>query len=191
MTKKILVILGHPTKESLNNALADAYIKGVKEADAEVDCLCIRDLKFDPNLAAGYHSMKELEPDLLIAQEKIRWANHIVWIYPTWWGFFPAIMKGFIDRIFIPGFSHKYHKGRLLPERLLKKKTVRIITTMDGCYWIYNLLLRPGIIALKTTMRFVGIKPKGVTAVDQVRKKSEARLEKILLKIKKLGQKLK
>ncbi|MBN1330063.1 MAG: NAD(P)H-dependent oxidoreductase [Candidatus Heimdallarchaeota archaeon] len=191
MTKKILVILGHPMKESLNSALADAYKKGAESVGAEVECLCIRDLHFNPNLASGYHIMTELEPDLLIAQKKIQWADHLVWIYPTWWGLFPAIMKGFIDRTFLPGFSHKYHKGKILPERLLKKKTARIITTLDGFYWLFNLLLRPGIIALKMTMRFVGIRPRGVTAIDRVRKKSETKLEKVLLKVKKLGQKLK
>lgn len=191
MSKKILVILGHPAKDSLNSALADAYKQGAEEAGAEVNCLCIRDLQFDPNLATGYHSMKELEPDLLAAQEKIKWADHLVWIYPTWWGLYPAIMKGFIDRTFIPKFSHKYHKGKFLPERLLKHKTTRIITTMDGFYFLFNLLLRPGIVALKMTMRFVGIRPVGVMAIDRVRKKSEEQLEQILKKVRKLGQKLK
>ncbi|MHA1213032.1 MAG: NAD(P)H-dependent oxidoreductase [Candidatus Heimdallarchaeota archaeon] len=192
MLKKILVILGHPDKDSFNNALAEAYIEGAKETGAETDCLCIRDLELNPNLTKGYNNMQELEPDLKTAQEKIKWADHIVWIFPTWWGLYPAIMKGFIDRAFIPGFSHKYHKGRFLPEKLLKNKTARLILTMDGYYWLYNLVLRrPGINALKLTLRFVGIKPISVTAIDAVRQKTSEELQNKLAKIKKLGRKQK
>lgn len=45
----------------------------------------------------------ELEEDLVKAQELIRWADHLVFVYPIWWGTMPAVLKGFFDRVFLPG----------------------------------------------------------------------------------------
>ena len=108
---KILIINGHPDQESFNFALSKAYISGAKSNNAEVQVINIRELDFNPNLQYGYRKRTELEPDLLDAQEKIKWADHLVWIYPVWWGSLPAIMKGFIDRTFLPGFAFAKREG--------------------------------------------------------------------------------
>lgn len=78
---KILIINGHPDKESYNFALAEAYKKGAISSGAEVKEIIIRELVFNPNLQFGYRKRTELEPDLLESQEKIKWADHLVWIY--------------------------------------------------------------------------------------------------------------
>ena len=98
--KKILVINGHPNPESLNHALASAYVNGAQFSGAQVEYIVISELDFNPNLRYGYQQRTELEPDLLSAWEKIQWADHLVWVHPVWWGGIPAIMKGFIDRLF-------------------------------------------------------------------------------------------
>ena len=103
---KILIINGHPDKESFNAALTEAYIKGASaQANTEVEVLYLADLTFDPILRYGYRKRTELEPDLLKAFELLKEADHTVWIYPTWWGGMPALLKGFIDRLFLPGFT--------------------------------------------------------------------------------------
>nr|WP_287423106.1 NAD(P)H-dependent oxidoreductase [Candidatus Brachybacter algidus] len=104
MGKKILIINGHPNKESLNFGFAEAYKKGALESGAEVKEITIAQLKFNPNLEFGYQKRTELEPDLLESWEKIKWADHLVWVHPVWWGGLPAIMKGFIDRLFSSRF---------------------------------------------------------------------------------------
>ena len=101
----ILVIDGHPDPESYCAALSSAYLEGAKER--KIDILRIRDLKFDPNLQFGYRKRTELEPDLIMCQELIRNASHLVWVYPVWWGSVPAILKGFLDRVLVPGFAFK------------------------------------------------------------------------------------
>jgi len=82
--KKILIINGHPDNESFNFGLSDAYKKGTENSNAEVSVINIRELEFNPNLQFGYRKRTELEPDLLKAQELIKWADHLVWIYPVW-----------------------------------------------------------------------------------------------------------
>lgn len=57
------------------------------------------------NLQEGYDVIQELEPDLIQLQEHIKWAKHIVFLSPVWWGSFPAKFKAAIDRIFLPGFA--------------------------------------------------------------------------------------
>jgi putative NADPH-quinone reductase len=84
MSKEILIINGHPDKESYNFALAAAYKKGAVSAGANIQEINIRDLKFNPNLEFGYRKRTELEPDLLKAQEQLKWADHLVWIFPVW-----------------------------------------------------------------------------------------------------------
>ena len=110
---KIVIINGHPNKESLNFGFAEAYKKGALESNAEVQEITICNLKFSPNLEFGYQKRTELEPDLVEAWEKIKWANHLVWIHPVWWGGLPAIMKGFIDRVFLPGFAFQYRENSI------------------------------------------------------------------------------
>ena len=187
--KKILIINGHPDKESFNYSLSEAYKKGAIKSDAELKEINIGELNFDPNLKAGYRKITDLEPDLIDAQEKIKWANHIVWVYPVWWGSVPAIMKGFIDRTFIPGFAFKYRENSPWWDTYLTNKTARIICTMDAPVWYYQLFYgAPSHKAMKKlTLQFVGIKKVKITAIGPIRlSKNEFRI-KWLKKIEKLG----
>lgn len=188
----ILILNGHPDKESLNAALADAYTKGATEAGANVQQINIGELRFNPNLAMGYRKRTELEPDLLDAWNKIMQADHMVWVHPLWWGSFPAIMKGFIDRLFLPGFAFAYSDTSIWWERKLKGKTARIITTMDQPVWFYRLYNRqPGIVQLrKAILNYCGVSPVKVTAFGNVKRSGEARRQQWLSRTYKLGQKL-
>jgi putative NADPH-quinone reductase len=148
-------------------------------------------LLFNPNLAFGYSKRIEMEPDLADAQKKITWANHLVWIHPLWWGGMPAILKGFIDRIFIPGFSHKYREDSIWWDKLLKNKSAHIICTADQPYWYYWLVYKkPGINELKKmTLQFAGINPVKTTFIGPIRKSSDKFRISWLEKVKKLGLK--
>jgi Putative NADPH-quinone reductase (modulator of drug activity B) len=64
----------------------------------------------------GYRKRTELEPDLLQAWDMLQWAEHIVWIYPTWWASPPALLKGFIERLFLPGFTFEYQEKSPFPK---------------------------------------------------------------------------
>ena len=76
--KKILVINGHPDKESFNYGLFEAYKNGVEKSGAELKEISIGELEFNPNLQFGYRKRTELEPDLIKSQESLKWADHIV-----------------------------------------------------------------------------------------------------------------
>lgn len=188
--KKILIINGHPDKESFNFGLAEAYKKGAMSSWADVQEIVIRDLTFNPNLEFGYRKRTELEPDLIEAQQKIKWAEHLVWIYPVWWGSMPALMKGFIDRVFLPGFAFQKRENSVWWDKLLTRKSARIISTLDQPAWYYWLVYRqPSNHAMKKlTLQFSGINPVNVTNIGPIRLSKDTYRQKWLKKIEKLGQ---
>ena len=190
--KKILIIDGHPNPESLNTGLAAAYKKGALTAGAEVQEIVIRDLKFNPNLSQGYRKRTELEPDLLEAWEKILWAEHLVWVHPVWWGGLPAVTKGFLDRLFLPGFAFQYRENSVWWDRLLKGKSARILTTLDQPVWYYSLTFgKPSVNQLKkSTLEFCGVKPVKVSYFGPVKNSSVEKRRSWIRKAESLGARI-
>lgn len=189
--KKILIIIGHPNPKSLNHALADNYANGARQAGYDVEVLSLTALQFDPILRMGYAAEQALEPDLKLAQESIRKADHLVVVFPSWWGSTPALLKGFIDRTFLPGFAFKYKKDSVWWDRLLSGRTGHIVVTMDTP-WFYNWLVygNANIKAMKAaTFQFCGIKRVKVTTFDSVRSSTEARRAAWLQQMTQMGAK--
>jgi len=193
MSKKILIINGHPNQESLCFALANAYKEGALSSGAEVKELVIANLQFNPNLQYGYRKRMDWEPDLLAAWESIQWADHLVWIHPVWWGGLPAITKGFIDRVFLPGYAFKYREGSVWWDKLLKGKTAHIITTLDQPGMYYRLVYaRPSINQLRrTVLKFCGISPVKVSYIGIVKTANEKRRLQWLNEVREIGSRLK
>ena len=187
--KRILVINGHPRSESLCGALAQAYSEEAKKSGYEVTLLELHRLQFDLSLHVGYKSEQPLEKDLVHAQQLIRAANHLVFVFPSWWASLPALLKGFIDRVFLPGFSFKYRKNSPLPEKLMKGKTGRIIITMDAPGWYYKWFNRaPGLnIVKKGTLEFCGVKPVKYTLMGMVRNAKSERIAGFFATARKIG----
>jgi putative NADPH-quinone reductase len=191
--KQVLIINGHPDKQSYNYALSEAYLKGASQTNSALTQINIADLDFNPNLVFGYRKRTELEPDLLEAIEKIRKADHIVWIFPMWWYGYPALMKGFIDRTFLPGITFEPIEGKALPKKLLKGKTARIIITADTPKWYDYLFMKsPVINQFKNgTLKFCGISPVKITYISPVKNSTIDYRENWLKKISLLGEKFK
>jgi NAD(P)H dehydrogenase (quinone) len=191
--KKILIINGHPNKDSFNFGIAKAYKNGAEKSGAEVKEIIITDLLFNPNLQFGYQKRIEHEPDLIEAWAKILWAEHLVWIHPVWWGGLPAMTKGFIDRLFLPGFAFQPKENSIWWDKLLKGRSAHIITTIDQPSWYYRFVYgRPSVNQLKkTVLEYCGIKPVKVTYVGIVKTSTAVLREKWLAKVQLLGQKQK
>ncbi len=190
--KKILIINGHPNKSSLCYGLAQAYKLGASGAGAEVAEINIGELKFNPNLQSGYQHRTELERDLTDAWEKIKLADHLVWIHPVWWGGLPAITKGFIDRVFLPGFAFQYRENSVWWDKLLTGKTASIITTLDQPGWYYRLMYgKPSVNQLKkSTLEFCGVKPVKVTYLGPVKSSTAENRQRWLNKVEQMGKEL-
>ncbi|HRH24123.1 MAG TPA: NAD(P)H-dependent oxidoreductase [Candidatus Paceibacterota bacterium] len=135
---KIYLFLGHPnTDATLASGIADAYEAAAKAAGHEVRRADIGKLQFDPILHKGYRAIQELEPDLKKVQEDITWADHFVLIYPLWWSSVPALLKGMIDRMWLPRFAFSFikapdGKSTMGWHRLLKGRTARVIILLKN-----------------------------------------------------------
>jgi putative NADPH-quinone reductase/1,4-dihydroxy-2-naphthoate octaprenyltransferase len=156
---RCLLILAHPRRDSLCGALFDACAEGARQAGVECRELILSELHFDPDVHTVSPEQQPLEPDLVRAQQDIRWAEHLVFVYPTWWGTFPALLKGFLDRVLTPGFAFR-HVTHDRWDKLLSGRTADLITTMDTPPWVYRFLYRaPGQQALvRATLGYCGIR---------------------------------
>jgi putative NADPH-quinone reductase len=191
MKKNILVILGHPDTNSFCGSLSKAYIDSAKVSGSEVRELQLGELKFDPILWNGYNKIQELEPDLTKAQELIQWSNHIVFVYPNWWGTMPALIKGFFDRVFLPGFAFKYRENSQFWDKLLSGRTAHLMVTMDTPPWYYRWIYhRPGHNEMKRTiLGFCGIKVVKISEFAPIKDSSQQQREKWIAIAKDLGSK--
>ncbi|MCU0240258.1 MAG: NAD(P)H-dependent oxidoreductase [Pyrinomonadaceae bacterium] len=120
------------------------------------------------------------------------WAEHLVFVYPIWWGNLPALVKGFVDRVFLPGFAFKYRPNSPWWDQFLKGKTARLITTSDAPNFYFNWIVgKPAHKAMKkATLEFCGVKPVKITSFGSVRFADEAKRKKWLEKVERLGESL-
>jgi putative NADPH-quinone reductase len=189
--KTILIINAHPVKGSFSDALAHSYIKGAEQSGAKCKMIYLIDLKFDPILRYGFTRRMDLEPDLLQVQQDIIAADHLVFVYPNWWATYPALLKGFFDRTFLPGFAFRYRENSMLWDKLLTGKSARLLVTMDSPGWYYRLVNKsPGHNSMKVgILGFCGIKPVKISSFSPMKSSNEKTRLKWLAEAEGLGQK--
>lgn len=127
---KHLIIYAHPNDGSLNHHLMQTVVESLQTENHEIEIRDLYQLSFNPILSL--EEMKEqrmgtVADDVKLEQSFISWAEHITFIYPIWWTGMPAIMKGFIDRVFTYGFAYRYDQG--VQKGLLTSKQTTIINT--------------------------------------------------------------
>src|SRR5690606_25657281 len=107
---KTLIVIAHPNLESFNHAIKKHLVAALEAHNHQVRVRDLYALGFDPVLSMEelqrYDSQKgEIPADVKAEQDEILWADHLIFIYPTWWWSMPAVMKGYFDRVFLPGFA--------------------------------------------------------------------------------------
>ena len=176
---KILLVLGHPRTNSFSAAIAQTYAASAKESGADLRELLLPQLDFELNVIHPHPQHQYSEPDIIYSRECLKWAEHIVIISPVWWGATPALLKGWLDRVFTPGFAF-YERAEGDYVGLLKGRTARLIFVMDTPEFIYNNFVKaPAVHSLKeATLELCGIQPvkttmfSGVTYSDEFEKQN-------------------
>jgi NAD(P)H dehydrogenase (quinone) len=132
---KILVILGHPDRGSFNHALADAVCEELRALEHRVvfHDLCAE--RFAPHLPADEIPENAKLPPLLRRHcRELRAADGIVIVHPNWWGQPPAVLKGWIDRVFRPGVAYRFKEGDTgegVPVGLLRARAALVLNTSN------------------------------------------------------------
>jgi putative NADPH-quinone reductase len=168
MSKRITIVQGHPDArmEHFGNALAAAYGDGARAAGHDVKCVEVAKLAFPVLRSAEEFYLGTTPEDILAAQEAIRWADHLMIIYPLWHGHFPALFHAFLEQTFRPGFAVEGGQGKM-PKRLLTRKSARIVVTMGMPALFYRWYFHAhSLRSLKRNiLEFSGIGPIKVTLI--------------------------
>jgi NAD(P)H dehydrogenase (quinone) len=185
---RALLLFGHADQHTFNDQLATHYADGYRAAGGEVERIDLAALDFDPVLRTGYRAPQPFEPDLARVRSAIERADHLVWVFPTYWAAPPTIVRGLVDRVFLPGWAFRYDKGAL-PTGLLKGRSARVITTMDSPSWWYSLVNHRCIHRSfgTATLSFCGLAPLHFTTVHSVRELEPAAREKWCARVRSLA----
>jgi NAD(P)H dehydrogenase (quinone) len=184
---KTLIVYAHPDHESHAKHTLEVVESKLKEQKEDYEVLDLYHIKFDPILSKEeMYDRKEKGPehDVVKMQKKITDSDHLIFIYPIWWNGMPAILKGFVDRVFSSGYAFKYVNG--MPQGLLKGKKATVFVSTGAKKWITCLFLgdRFKKNAIKDIFGFCGIKTK-VYHVDEAYALNDTQKEKIQKNVKK------
>jgi NAD(P)H dehydrogenase (quinone) len=142
----ILLVLAHPLAESFAASVARTARDALEESGHTVDVLDLYQENFDPRLTpserAGYFDIPYDVSGVAKVVARLKVADGLIVVFPQWWFDFPAILKGFFDRVFAPGvaFSHDASGGRIAPQ-LSNIKLLWALTTTGSPWWIVHLYM--------------------------------------------------
>lgn len=168
------------------------HLPTAREGGLKVRQIDLAALAFDPNVRTASPCQQELEEDLLNARDLILWAEHLVFVYPIWWGTMPALLKGFLDRVLTEGFSFRNCEGGSGYQGLLRGRSAQLITTMDTPPLVYRFIYRqPGRNAMaRATLGFCGIAPVRSLAFGPVKDSAPAQRQQWLARARHQGSRL-
>ncbi len=187
---KIAVVVGHARRDTYCEALGRAYQEGADAAGHETRFFVLSKMSFDPILHEGFSQEQPLEPDLKRAQDAIGWADHVVIIFPLWFGTLPAILKGFIERVFQRGFAIEPIDGARGYRPLLTGKSARIIMTMGMPALVYRWYFGGHALKMlrRNILRFVGMAPVRSTLIGGIETVSQDRRRRWIADVAALGR---
>ncbi len=178
MRKNILVIDAHPdpSRERLVHSLADQYASAAESAGHLVQVVRLCELEF-PWLRSAQEFAAQPLGMIGSQQQHIRWADHLVVIYPLWLGSMPALLKAYLEQVMRPGFAFAYGKSKGLPKKLLAGKSARIVVTMGMPSLFYRLYYRSHSVRslARNILGFVGFKPVRVSLIGNVEGSAKVR----------------
>lgn len=131
----ILVLYAHPVETSFNAGLHRTIVERLTAAGHSVDDCDLYAENFDPRLGQeerlAYHNEHMPDGEIAAYVDRLRRADALVLAYPVWNYGYPAILKGFFDRVFLPGVSFKMVDGNSVP-CLHNIRKVAAVTTYGG-----------------------------------------------------------
>lgn len=143
---RTVIVFNHPYEGSYCNAILNSVTKGLEKSGHEVDLMHLDKDQFNPRMTTAdlkaFVEHTAVDPQVICYQERIKTADHLIFIFPIWWDIMPATTKGFIDRILSPGMAYDHHpRGFGLVPLLKNLKSITIITTMNKPAFMYSLLI--------------------------------------------------
>lgn len=152
---RVLVVFSHPCSESYNAAVKDKVVETLGGSGHELRLIDLYEDDFQPAMSAderrGYHDEGSNISPVLNYVDSINWCEMLVFVYPTWWFGLPAMLKGWLDRVWLPHvtFEMPSETSGMKPKMQHITK-IAVVTTCGATWWISKLMGEPG---RKTIMR--------------------------------------
>lgn len=182
----VLIVTAHPASYGFTHKIAACYKKEKEERGDTVFVMDLYKKKYAQPFLEYEDPRSDLKPTAThkVIQEKILWANEIVFVFPVWWFGAPAIMKNFFDQNFTAGFAYKYTPNGIRRE-LLEGRTARIFATADGPWWVYFIFRISSTIRWRIgVLGFCGIELLTFDVFSAMfKKKSECARERLLKRV--------
>lgn len=143
---RVAIVFNHPYENSYCNAILEAVTKGLEKGQHEVDLIHLDNDGFNPAMSKAdlkaFVEHQPIDPQVIDYNNRLKKADHLLFIFPIWWDLMPATTKGFIDRALSPGIVYDHHpRGFGLMPLLKNLKGVTIITTMNKPKWMYSFIV--------------------------------------------------
>lgn len=127
-----LIIYAHPDTNSFNHAMLEQVKTTLKNQNKTFEVIDLYAINYNPVLTREESKGKATSEQTIAFQKLISAAENIIFIFPVWWFRAPAILEGFIDKVFVPGFAYRFKQiigvyGMPIP--LLREKKVRAFIT--------------------------------------------------------------
>lgn len=190
MRRRVVIIQGHPDASDSHfcHALAQAYAEGAQAGGIEVRTVNVAALDFPLLRTREEWEQGELPSSLVDAQQAIRWAEHLLIVYPLWLGSMPALLKAFFEQVLRPGFAvPKFVEGGTT--RPLQGKTARIVVTMGMPAFFYRFFF--GAHSVKSLerniLKFCGVNPVETSIVGNIETPDARKRDKWLETMRTLG----
>lgn len=189
---RIVILQGHPDlrRQRFCRALADSYASAALAAGHEVKTIDVGALEFPLLRTADDWQEQLAPPPIRRAQDVITWAEHLVIFFPLWMGDMPALLKGFLEQAFRPGFAFDKASTSALPRGRMKGRSARIVVTMGMPGLFYRLYYRAhSVRSLKRNLLgLAGYGPVRTTLIGMVETKARGVREAALVKMASLGR---
>ncbi len=142
---RLLVVHAHPVPESFSTALFGAVVEAAAGAGHEVRALDLNAEGFDPVMGEeerrGYNDgSPPTDPVIRRHVDHLLWAEGLIFVYPTWWMGQPAILKGWLDRVWRLGVAFRLEDGAVRPA-LTQIRLIGVVTTLGSSRWAWSLLM--------------------------------------------------
>lgn len=186
----MVIVFNHPYKGSYCNALLEAVSNGLKKGNHQVELIHLDRDGFNPAMSAAdlkaFVEHNVVDPKVMDYQERLKKADHLIFIFPIWWDIMPACTKGFIDRVLSPGLAYDHHpRGFGLIPLLKSLNSVTLITTMNKPKIMYSLLIGNLIkkVMIKSVFKTMGYKNLKWISYNMVKSVSQEKRVKWLTEI--------
>ena len=143
---RLLVIHAHPLPESFNAALCKVAVDTARAQGHEVRLIDLYAEGFNPVMSAEerrtYHDDGPPPPDVAPHTAALQWAEGLIFVYPTWWYAQPAMLKGWMDRVWRPGVTFTVPSpGAPMRPALTNVRLIGVITTFGAPWWLWTFVM--------------------------------------------------